>query len=775
MAEAYLGGLEDRHAAGQPLTGIASVASFFLSRIDVAVDPLLEAQMHPGAEHAAEAEALHGQVALASAKVAYQRYQGLFAGERWEKLAKAGAQTQRLLWASTSTKNPAYSDVRYVEGLIGKDTVNTIPVETLDAYRDHGDPEARLTRDVDAAEQTLAGLGDLGIDLERITTGQLVDEGVDKFVRPFEELMATLEKERRAALEGRLDTQRLELGRYADAVEAKAKQLEDQDFAIRLWRKDPTLWKDDPKSGAQIRGALGWLHVAEKMEARLPEIRHLVETVKAEGYTHVVHMGMGGSSLAPLTLARTFGEQAGGLTLHVLDTTDPATVARIEHEVPLERTLFIVASKSGTTTEPLAFQSYFFGELLKVYRDDAAKAGRHFVGITDPGTKLLELGIERHFRHVLTNYPDIGGRYSALSLFGMVPAALAGLDVEALLSRARRMAHACMGMVPATENPGVRLGTALGTLALAGRDKVTFLMPGVLSTLGMWLEQLIAESTGKEGKGILPVALEPVGEPAVYGDDRVFVHFTLAGHDDPDLAAHADALAKAGHPLVRIHLEEKLDVAQEFMRWEIATATAGSILGINAFNQPNVQESKDNTARLLDEVRLTSLVPEPKPSLTEGPLSFYSDTGGESGEALLKALLDGAGPGRYVAIMAYLTEDAATDAALARMRRHLMTATHATTTLGYGPRFLHSTGQLHKGGPNTGHFLQLTVDPPEDLEVYGEAYSFDKLRRAQALGDLGALVKHDRRALRVHLGGDVKAGLKALEAMLEAVLGEHTA
>jgi glucose-6-phosphate isomerase len=503
--------------------------------------------------------------------------------------------------------------------------------------------------------------------------------------------------------------------------------------------------------------------VAEKMEENAQELDDFLAKVQDAGFRHVVHMGMGGSSLAPLAFQRTFAPSGGGLPLTVLDTTDPATILGIERSLPLAETLFIVASKSGTTAEPLAFGDYFYAK-LKALKGD--QAGENMVSITDPGTPLVALSQERNFRKAFLNFADIGGRYSALSYFGLVPAALMGVDVRELLLRALRMEHACACCVPTAENPGILLGAGMGELALRGRDKVTFLIPEAVTTLGMWLEQLLAESTGKEGSGLVPVAGEPLGEPVVYGDDRLFVHVRLKGKPDDEQERDVMALREAGHPTVTIQMDDLLELGQEFFRWETATATAGAILGVNAFDQPNVQESKDNTNRLLAAVREKGQLPEEKPALVEEPLSLYMEDAAPSAAETLARFLDQGRPGDYVALMAYLTEEPQVQQALQAVRLHLRDRLRLATTLGYGPRFLHSTGQLHKGGPNTGLFLQLTADDTEDANIPGQPYTFGAMKRAQALGDLEALRKHGRRVMRVHLGVNAIDGLKYLAEAL---------
>jgi transaldolase/glucose-6-phosphate isomerase len=771
VVDAYIGGLEARVKQGEPLARVASVASFFLSRIDVLVDPKLEKLMQQGDPKAEIAEELHGQVAIASAKVAYQIFDEIFGGERFQALVSQGARPQRLLWASTSTKDPAYSDVKYVEALIGPQTVNTVPMETLNAYRDHGDPAPRLEEGADRARRDLERLPEVDIDLDQVTQ-QLEDEGVQKFIDPFDDLMDTLEKERAAALEAPTDSEMLHLGQYAADVQERLGALKDDRFAARLWRKDPGLWKQDAKDQKVIKNALGWLHVAEKMEETVQTLDDFLAEVRDAGLRHVVHMGMGGSSLAPLAFQRTFTPSEDGLPLTVLDTTDPATILGIERSLPLAETLFIVASKSGTTAETRSFGDYFYAKLRALKGD---QAGENMVSITDPGTPLVDLSRERNFRRVFLNFADIGGRYSALSYFGLVPAALMGVDVKELLVRALRMEHACAASVLVEENPGVSLGAAMGELALNGRDKVTFLIPESLATLGMWLEQLLAESTGKEGTGLVPVAGEPVDDPAVYGQDRFFVYIRLKDEVDQALEDGVAALQEAGHPVATIQMDDPLDLGQEFFRWEIATATAGAILGINAFNQPNVQESKDNTNRLLEVVESKGHLPEKKPALVVDPLAFYAEKAARTGEGTVARFLEQARPGDYVALMAYLTEGPKVEELLQAIREQLRDHLHLATTLGYGPRFLHSTGQLHKGGPNTGLFLQLTADDAEDADVPGRPYTFGVLKRAQAQGDLEALRKHNRRVMRIHLGDDVAQGLADAREVIAASLADDYA
>ncbi len=541
-----------------------------------------------------------------------------------------------------------------------------------------------------------------------------------------------------------------------------------QDRVVRrLWEKDGSLWKKDPGEQAGIVNSLGWLRVAEEMKERVAEIDAFVREIKKAGFTHVVHMGMGGSSLAPLVFQHLFQPGTDGLTLIVLDTTDPFTVANVEQKVQIATTLFIVASKSGTTSEPLAFGDYFFDRVRAVKGE---KAGENFVAITDPDTSLVRLAEERRFARIFLNFTDIGGRYSALSYFGLLPAALMGLDPKELIDQAMGMARACGPSVSVKENPGVILGAVMGEMARVGRDKITFLLPGPIASLGMWLEQLIAESTGKEGTGLLPVTGELAGTPLAYGNDRFFVYIYLKGRAFPELEEAVKMLQAANLPVIFIEIGQDAGVVQEFFRWEIATAVAGVVLGINPFDQPNVQESKDATNRLLKNVQERSSLTEPAPVMTHGPLSFFVKDGADSPEHLLWNFLSQGRPGDYVSLQAYLPEEAETETLLQAIRLLLRDALQFATTVGYGPRFLHSTGQFHKGGPNTGLFIQLTGRDAIDISIPGKPYTFGIFKRAQALGDLEALARHGRRVMRIDLGDNVKKGLSFLRRIIAGAL-----
>jgi len=555
-------------------------------------------------------------------------------------------------------------------------------------------------------------------------------------------------------------------------VSETLKRADAEQWTRRIWRKDAALWKSEEEHQKIIRNALGWVTVVEQVSGAADDLALFSASIRNAGFKHAMVLGMGGSSLCPEVFRRTFGKVPGCPELLVLDSTDPATVGAFEAKVDLAKTLFIVASKSGSTVEPLMFYKYFFNRVREV----KGEAGENFIAITDPGTKMEQMAKDDRFRRIFLNPPDIGGRYSALSFFGMVPAAVQGFDFRTLLDRAERAMHACAPVVPAADNPAARLGAIVGTLANEGRNKLTLSMDAEISSLGLWIEQLVAESTGKQGKGILPVAGEPLGAPAAYGNDRLFVHIAV-GMVDPETETKLRALEAAGHPVVRRVLNDTLDLGEEFYLWEVATAIAGKITGINPFDQPNVQESKDNTVAQLESFKQ-------KGSLTEQALATegrgltircteatIQELGtGASAESFIGAHLKRAGAGDYVALCDYIQETIEHETLIQAIRTHLRDALHVATTTGYGPRFLHSTGQLHKGGDATGVFVQITADDAQDIPLPGEPFGFSILKQAQALGDFASLASRNRRAIRVHLGADIAAGLKALLDIVQSEL-----
>jgi transaldolase/glucose-6-phosphate isomerase len=765
VAEAYLRALQRRADDGRDLRSVASVASFFLSRIDVLTDELLGQRIRipavsgegPAPEH------LLGRAAIASARLAYQTYKRLFSGRRWTALKEQGARVQRLLWASTSTKNPLYEDVRYVEPLIGPDTVNTMPDRTIQAFADHGVVRPTIEQDMEDAERVMAGITDAGIDFDCLTR-QLLDEGMQKFVDPYNDLMTTLQGKRIAvcgaaaagpAFSGPDD------GR-AEVLSA----LTEQQFARRLHARDASLWSLDPATAQTVQKRLGWLDCVANYRDRIDELAEFARAVSDEGLSAVVLLGMGGSSLCPAVCARVFAPAEGFPDLLVLDSTDPAALHAVEQRIDPRATLFIAASKSGTTLETLSYYRYFF----EVVRNaGVAEPGSRFVAITDPASPLADEARERGFRHVFLNQKDIGGRYSALSLFGLVPMALLGMDLRRLLERADLQLTSCAAAAPARCNSGVLLGAALGAHARAGRNKLTFSIDEPIAPFGQWLEQLLAESTGKDGQGLLPVVDEPLGAPESYGEDRLFVHLGLAVVEDQARLNRLDALEQAGHPVVRIELDDLYDLGAEFMRWELATATAGAVIGINPFDEPNVTESKRNTQELLERRGDENSLGEQAPVAEQGGLSAWtSGTGSDDASpvTLLQALWDGLGADDYFAILAYVQPTEVRQERLQELRLLARERGRVATTLGYGPRYLHSTGQLHKGGPDTGAYLVLTADTPADAAIPDVPYGFATLLRAQALGDFRALAQHGRRVLRLHIAGDFDSGLaELLEAL----------
>ena len=554
---------------------------------------------------------------------------------------------------------------------------------------------------------------------------------------------------------------------YSGAVQAAVADLEKRGAAAKVWAKDPGLWKSDADHQRNIRQSLGWLTVTAAVRDRLSEITGFADEVRRSGFTHVLLLGMGGSSLCPDVLRLTFASAEGAPAFHLLDTTDPATIRAEEQAIDLPHTLIVVASKSGTTPEVNALQQYF---LAKLTPGKGQRAGAQCVAITDPGTPLEATARAHEFRRIFFNPADIGGRYSALSYFGLVPAALMGIDLFELLERSQRMVHSCRAGVRNKWNPGLWLGAVMGSLALQGRNKVTIVCSKEIAAFGSWVEQLIAESTGKEGKGIVPVEGEPVGTPGRYGTDRLFIYLRLEGTRDVAVEGKLKRLAQAGHPLVTLSLQDRYDLGAEFFRWEFATAIAGAIIGVNPFDQPNVQESKDNTKQLLDDYKAAGSLPSSEPIFSDGEVQLYGDEATRTAiqgcrklSTAVKAHLARARAGDYVALTAFLERNPETEKALSMIRKSVRDQFRVATTLGFGPRFLHSTGQLHKGGGDEGVVVQFTADDQADLPIPGEAYSFGIMKSAQALGDFQSLQRRQRRALRVHLGGNVKAGLRRLQ------------
>jgi transaldolase / glucose-6-phosphate isomerase len=562
--------------------------------------------------------------------------------------------------------------------------------------------------------------------------------------------------------------------KLAVAVKAAMGEWQMSGKMKRLWHRDASLW-----TGSDEASWLGWLDIVDEQIAHRDQLRKVAEDVQSAGFEHVLLLGMGGSSLCPEVLRMTFGKIPEFPELHVLDSTDPAQVKEFESRVEIAKTLFIVSSKSGSTLEPNIFKQYFFERTKQVVGGE--KAGSHFIAITDPGSKMQQVAEADRFRAIFHGRPSIGGRYSALSNFGMVPAAVMGLDPKKFLDRAAEMVRACGEGVSVEENPGAVLGIILGTAAVARHDKVTIITSPGISDLGAWLEQLLAESTGKLGKGIIPVDREQLAAPEAYGNDRVFVHIRLESEADAELDGRVAALEKIGHPVVRIAVADVYDLGQEFFRWEIATAVAGSILGINAFNQPDVEASKIATRNLTTEYEKTNSLPAEKPVVEDRGIKVFTDEknaaelakavgGDKSLGGYLKAHLERIKAGDYFAVLGYIPMTSEHESSLQKIRHAVRDKKRVATCLGFGPRFLHSTGQAYKGGPNSGVFLQITCDDAVNLPVPGQKYTFGVVKAAQARGDFQVLAERGRRALRLHLGPDVKAGLSTLLAEVNKAL-----
>ena len=738
VTEAYIRGLERRQAEGLSLD-VQSVASFFVSRVDSEVDKRLE--------KLGRAE-LQGKAALANARAAYRRFEEIFHGPRFADLLRAGAPAQRPLWASTGVKNPAYPDTMYVEELVGLRTVNTMPMPTLMACAERLEVRGATVREDPAT--TLAVLAEAGIDMGEVTD-KLLRDGIDAFVTPMEKLLAGIEAKREAIFTGRPETIDASLPFELEApVAAMVRRAEVEEVARRIWKKDPTLW--GPRDQPEVANRLGWLQAPEIYAEHIDDLEGFAAELAAEGYTDAVLLGMGGSSLAPDVLRLSFGDRMHGrLRLQVLDSTDPAAVLAVERSITLDHTIFVVSTKSGGTIETISLFHHFWS---------LQPDGSQYVAITDPGSSLAMLAAERGFRRTFLNDPDVGGRYSALTFFGLVPAALMGVDLQRLLDGAGVAAEACAGYHAPAQNSGLWLGAALGALGIdpaRPRDKLTFIVDDPIASFGVWAEQLVAESTGKLGKGVLPVADEPVGAPEVYGDDRIFVYLRDTEAPSEALDEAVKALADAGQPTVTLSAGGPEDLGRIFFFAEFATAVAGWALQINPFDQPNVQEAKDATADVLDSIGEGGALVEP----------------GDVSDEELRALLS-CEPPAYVAVLGYIAPCVRVDRAVASLRAVIRAATKATTTFGYGPRYLHSTGQFHKGGPKEGRFLVLVHDGPDDVPIPSRPFGFQTLKNAQAFGDLATLRAHDLPVEKLRLDGTRHPAdaIDALTARVKRLLAE---
>ncbi len=769
VAQAYIRGLQRRMREGKPVDNVISVASFFLSRIDVLVDHLLSYNFisEMKSDRLLFLSSLFGKAGIASARLAYQLFKEIFSSNIWKELESKGAVLQRPLWASTSTKNPLYDDLLYVESLIGIGTVNTLTGETIEALADHGKLRKNsIEEDLSEASELFGKLKQFNIDIDFVTQ-QIENEGIEKFIKAYNKLLTILADKRTIILGKKASAQIINFGNLKGEMNSVYAALDEKHVVSRMFDRDPYLWKSEPDQIKSISNRLGWLELPEKFMSMAEELSVFSKQIKQEGFKYAVLLGMGGSSLCSVVTRETFHSSKGYLKLLVLDNTDPAAIKEIEKQIDIKKTLFIVASKSGSTKESIYFYRYFFDLLDKM---KPGNPGNNFVAVTDDGTPLTQIVKEQKFRKVFINPGDIGGRYSALSYFGLLPMSLIGIDVKEFLKRAKLVENSCNSFLTSEANPGAELGGLLGIAERDGRNKVTFILSKSVSAFGYWVEQLIAESTGKENKGLIPVNGEELGKPDVYGNDRIFVNIYLDSIDKKDNEVNNKkliALEKAGNPVIRIRLEDKMAISGEYYRWEIATAIAGAVIGINPFNEPNVAESKKNTDQLLIELERNGSFIEPDPVLKSGNITIYAGKKTEtflgkkykSTEELIKSFIALTQPGDYIALLPYFLKTDTRHKILQSWRQKLRDNLKVATTLLTGPRYLHSTGQLHKGGPPTGLYILFTADESE-LAIPGEKFGFAAMNRAQALGDFRSLDSRDRRVIRVHLGRYIDSGLK---------------
>ncbi len=740
VMDAYLRGLERRASEGGSLDHIASVASFFISRVDSAVDGMLDEIVRAGGPNAERASALLGKAAIANAKLAYAQFEAIFGSDRFLNLEAKGARVQRPLWASTSTKNPAYVDTYYLDNLIGPFTVNTVPMKTIEAFLDHGVAESVLGENLSASRAQIEAIESLGISMAAVTD-QLEREGVSKFANSFKSLLSTLRKRSR--------TVQKELGPLQAQVEGSLASLDRDEVGRRLWQEDTSLWTEHKGAAEEVSRRLGWLTLPEQMASTLGDLAAFRDEVLGAGLTKVVLLGMGGSSLASDVFRRTLNRE-DGLEFYVLDSTDPAAIATITRKAPVSSTLFIVGSKSGSTIEPLVLMEYFW---TRTKRRRGDEAGGHFIAITDPGSRLEQIAQERKFRRVFSSPSNVGGRYSALSYFGLVPAALMGIDMDKLVSGADRMTRACSPKNEAPRNPGLHLGALLGSAGLNGRDKLTVVADKNLEPFADWIEQLVAESSGKEGKGLTPIVGEPPGSAKVYGDDRLMIYL----RDGGELDRRVRGWIRAGIPVAVVEMTADAEgFGGAFYKWEVGTAVACHMIGVNAFDQPDVQSAKNRTGDLLTKYEKTGAIPRSNLLWEGDDWRLYGEKNPSESDLILAedgiaGILEEAATYGMLGILTYLRQDSPTSKKISNLRKFIRDHLGIATVSGFGPRYLHSTGQLYKGGPDQAVYLFITSAPKKDIEIPGKAYTFGALERAQAVGDLQALAEAGRRAYRVEL------------------------
>lgn len=743
VSEAYLKGLELLSERGGDISKVSSVASFFISRIDAAVDKELDK---------VNADQLKGKIAIANAKKSYVEFEKIFHCSRWKSLEKRGARVQRLLWASTGVKNPSYPDTIYVDGLIGKQTVNTVPPMTFNDFMDHGSVVITLDENIEEANDQLNELSKLNIDLDKITN-QLQVDGLESFSKSFENLMKAIEEKIERTKKNQKSFHVFAVD-YQSATDNAVMDLKMERVVERIWEKDYKVWSD---SSNEITNRLGWLKSPDVSIEMSDEINEFVDSVRKDGYKNVLLLGMGGSSLAPEVFSKTFGTKGGYLNLEILDSTHPEQVLHYQEKFDPKETLYIVSTKSGGTVETFSFMEFFYNQTLaKVGKENV---GKHFIAITDQGSGLETAAKQLNFRKIFLNDPNIGGRYAALSLFGIVPAALLGIDIKKLLDNAEVMVCNSEGSnCPIHgDNTPAKLGVVMGELANQGRDKITFITSDQLSYFGNWVEQLIAESTGKIGKGILPVVGEEVLTPDNYSNDRFFIYLKLENDSANDESVKK--LKSAGHPVVEIILKDIYNLGGEFFRWEMATAIAGWKLGIQPFDQPNVEAAKILAREILAEYSKEGKLPQPNPNFIVDGIKVFSNDDSMDFKSLTNNQLgidadDFRKKGnQYISIHAYVKPDESISKHIHTFQTYLQKKYKSAVTVGYGPRFLHSTGQLHKGDAGKGVFIQFVSSSQNDVAIPDNAgeenstMSFGTLITAQAFGDRKALKNSGRKVI----------------------------
>ncbi|OQA41955.1 MAG: Transaldolase [Candidatus Omnitrophica bacterium ADurb.Bin314] len=775
VAQAYLAGLARLAGKGGTLAKVHSVASVFVSRIDTDIDKQLDGKIATERDSAKRMtlEALKGKAAVANTKMVYQEFKRIFSSDAFRSLKDRGANIQKVLWGSTSTKNPSYADLVYVENLVGKDSVNTLPQATWEALLDHGQirPDA-IEENIDEARGTVERLRAVGIDVHSVCD-RLQKDGVRSFVSAFESLMAVLENKNLDSIRsaGTVKISYTLPEHIKKTVASAVRELTQKNLHGRWLAKDPTIWTNDPAHHKVILNRLGWVEIAEKIPGRLYEVDLLREKVFAEKVRDIVLLGMGGSSLAAevmsLILSKPSHRCAGApkMRFHLLDTTDPLSIAKVDRAVNYASTIFVVGSKSGSTIETRSQYQFFFDAVKKAFRGDAKKAANRFVFVTDDGSPFAALGRSLNLAGLFLNPSDIGGRYSALSFFGLVPAALLGIDIRKIVKDAQSVLANMREAKDLTKNLGIQLGIILGTLALQGKDKLTFLTSPSLASFADWAEQLIAESTGKEGKGIIPIAGEPLLPYEHYGANRVFAILRQKGENGKLWTSRIRKLRLKGFPVIDCVWADGMNVGGEFLKWEIATSIAGVLLRINPYDEPNVKESKDITGTILSAMQKKMPL-----SRSRMAISVKSAALTPADKKTLGAFFEKLDKDGYLSLLAYVDRTAATKKELQTLQKTIASGWKVPALSGFGPRYLHSIGQLYKGGPKQGSFIEFTAKDRIDLKVPGEKYGFSQLKKAQAMGDYEATSNKGLPVLVVDLGTDVLEGLRSFRSKLKAYL-----